>query len=202
MATDGILENGIINIKVAFAEYVFGSSLKLTTSMKFTHLFFIGLLTKVYTETVTVLSTRSYRLATTELTPTDGTVYLTLTRQQSLSTSLNASTITTPPLNLSASVQTTAVTDCHFHNSVQYCVDGYGNEGSILPVPTNTNNLPTSYDGCHSHDGDTFCMDGDKEVQFVKLEDEDDGESSSSSGKSVISMLVLSIVSMTITMTL
>ena len=83
--------------------------------MKFTHLFFIGLLTKVYTETVTVLSTRSYRLATTELTPTDGTVYLTLTRQQSLSTSLNASTITTPPLNLSASVQTTAVTDCHFH---------------------------------------------------------------------------------------
>lgn len=151
--------------------------------MKFTHLFFIGLLTKVYTETVTVLSTRSYRLATTELTPTDGTVYLTLTRQQSLSTSLNASTITTPPLNLSASVQTTAVTDCHFHNSVQYCVDGYGNEGSILPVPTNTNNLPTSYDGCHSHDGDTFCMDGDKEVQFVKLEDEDDEESSSSSGK-------------------
>lgn len=170
--------------------------------MKFTHLFFIGLLTKVYTETVTVLSTRSYRLATTELTPTDGTVYLTLTRQQSLSTSLEVSTITTPPLNLSASIQTTAVTDCHFHNSVQYCVDGYGNEGSILPVPTNTNNLPTSYDGCHSHDGDTFCMDGDKEVQFVKLEDEDDEESSSSSGKSVISMLVLSIVSMTITMTL
>ncbi|KAI0463769.1 hypothetical protein LJB42_002774 [Komagataella kurtzmanii] len=69
-----------------------------------------------------------------------------------------------------ATGQTTAVTDCHFHEETQYCVNGDKAEGYIVPAPTETSNAPEEYTGCHSHGAETYCLreDGD-EVQFVSL---------------------------------
>lgn len=67
----------------------------------------------------------------------------------------------------SASGQATAVTACHFHETAYYCLNGNGQEGSIVPAPTATAAAPTEYAGCHSHGSSTFCMDGSEEVQFV-----------------------------------
>ncbi|EMG45830.1 IRT1 Fe(2+) transport protein 1 [Candida maltosa Xu316] len=129
-------------------------------------------------ETVTVTSTRNYRLPTTTA-QTDGTVYVTSTRQVDV-TSLSSLRSSSP--SSQASIQTTAVTDCHFHDSVQFCINGYGVEGSIVPAPTNADAAPTSYDSCHSHDDETFCMYQGNEVQFVSL-DEELETSTSSSGR-------------------
>lgn len=104
-------------------------------------------------ETTTVYSTRNYRLPTTT-SQTDGTIYVTSTRQLAITTS----STTNSGSSSSLSVQTTAVTDCHFHDSVQYCINGYGVEGSIVPAPTNTDAAPTSYEECHSHDDEVFAF--------------------------------------------
>ncbi|RLV91974.1 putative sucrose utilization protein SUC1 [Spathaspora sp. JA1] len=71
--------------------------------------------------------------------------------------------------------QTTALTSCHFHGGDQFCVDGQGNEGSIVPPPTNTADAPTEYTGCHNHGEDVFCRYNGEEVEFqVKSETTDD----------------------------
>ncbi|KAL8685840.1 MAG: hypothetical protein Q9224_005648, partial [Gallowayella concinna] len=60
-----------------------------------------------------------------------------------------APSLSTPAAN--ADAQTTAVTDCHMHETAQFCVKGNSEEvmamvtGSIGPTP------PASYTGCHSH---------------------------------------------------
>lgn len=83
-----------------------------------------------------------------------------------------------------SSGQTTAVTGCHFHGSSQFCVNGAGAEGSIVPAPTATNNAPEEYTGCHSHGSDTFCMTEDgEEVQFKAEEENSDSDSDSGSSK-------------------
>ncbi|RCK56531.1 Fe(2+) transport protein 1 [Candida viswanathii] len=129
--------------------------------------FFIA---KAAAETTTVYSTRNYRLPTTT-SQTDGTVYVTSTRQLEVTSSPDASSSLAADA-VSASIQTTAVTDCHFHDAVQYCVDGYGVEGSIVPAPTNTAAAPSSYEGCHGHDSEVFCIYQGNEVQFVPLDEE------------------------------
>ncbi|EGW29968.1 uncharacterized protein SPAPADRAFT_68819 [Spathaspora passalidarum NRRL Y-27907] len=92
----------------------------------------------------------------------------------------NEATITTSAETTDA-IQTTAVTSCHFHETVQFCVDGHGNEGSIVPAPTDKANAPTEYTGCHNHGDDVFCRHDGKEVEFVKLDENATSESSVSS---------------------
>lgn len=128
-------------------------------------------------ETTTVYSTRNYRLPTTT-SQTDGTIYVTSTRQLAITTT----STTNSGSSSSLSVQTTAVTDCHFHDSVQYCINGYGVEGSIVPAPTNTDAAPTSYEECHSHDDEVFCIYQGNEVQFIAVDEDGLDESESSSG--------------------
>ncbi|CAK9439877.1 uncharacterized protein LODBEIA_P39770 [Lodderomyces beijingensis] len=61
---------------------------------------------------------------------------------------------------------TFSVTNCHFHDAVQYCIDAQGNEGYIDPDPV-PENAPSTYTGCHLHGNATYCMNGQQEVQFV-----------------------------------
>lgn len=125
--------------------------------MKF---FSLVLLAGTLAETVTVTSTRDWRAATTANYNGGGTVVVTSTRYRTTDTSETDSE--------SSSAQTTAVTSCHLHDDTLYCIDGEGVEGSIVPAPTNTEDVPSEYTGCHSHDEDVYCLDesGD-EVQFV-----------------------------------
>ncbi|CAI5759404.1 unnamed protein product [Candida verbasci] len=60
------------------------------------------------------------------------------------------------------------VTDCHFHDEQQYCIDWNGEEGEIIPVLANA---PNSYSGCHSHGNETFCTFNGEEVQFLRSGD-------------------------------
>lgn len=66
--------------------------------------------------------------------------------------------------------QTTAITDCHFHGTTQFCMNGNGVEGIVTPGPTDTKAAPAQYTSCHKHDSQIFCMNGDKEVQFLSGE--------------------------------
>lgn len=50
-------------------------------------------------------------------------------------------------------VQTTAVTDCHSHETAVYCVNGAGTE--VLVEATPTGEPPAEYTDCHSHDEET-----------------------------------------------
>ena len=83
----------------------------------------------------------------------------------------------------SSAAQTTAVTSCHGHGTVQFCINGAGSEGSMVPAPTNMKDAPSSYTGCHTHESDTFCVDSaGKEYQFV-LEATSSTESAPKGGK-------------------
>lgn len=96
-----------------------------------------------------------------------------------LVSSLTVTVVKRDDTSSALSVQTTAITSCHMHGSDQYCIDGAGNEGSIVPAPTNTADAPKSYTGCHSHEGDTYCVDSSgSEYQFsVEAENGDATES-------------------------
>ncbi|KAF7916930.1 uncharacterized protein EAE98_010361 [Botrytis deweyae] len=54
--------------------------------------------------------------------------------------------------------QTTAITDCHQHDTTQYCVKGNGEEVQVLATATASEALPTAYNGCHSHGSTMFCL--------------------------------------------
>lgn len=83
------------------------------------------------------------------------------------------------PTSSILSAQTKSVTSCHMHGSTQFCLNGAGDEGSIIPAPTDTANAPSSYSGCHSHAGDTYCLDDSgSEYQFIV--ESNDSEASSS----------------------
>ncbi|TGO48956.1 hypothetical protein BOTNAR_0451g00010 [Botryotinia narcissicola] len=55
-------------------------------------------------------------------------------------------------------VQTTAITDCHQHDTTQYCVKGNGEEVQVSATATGSEALPTAYNGCHSHGSTMFCL--------------------------------------------
>lgn len=119
------------------------------------------------TETVVVTSTRDYRVGATR----SQTTGLAITKNRVGSAEVK-----------SDNSQTTAITSCHFHGSTQLCIDGNGNEGSVDPAPSNTEDAPSSYTGCHSHGDETFCLNssGD-EFQFMPEEESSHGSNSSSS---------------------
>lgn len=100
-------------------------------------------------------------------------VYITRTRGQTSSSSASSS----------ITGQTTAITSCHYHGSTQFCIDGQGNEGTVVGAPTKTQSAPSEYTGCHVHSAEeTFCMDpSGEEVQFVAEGSESNSTSSSSS---------------------
>jgi len=115
-------------------------------------------------------------------------VYVTRTRGESgipISSSLSSSHDHDHDEQItSVTGQTTAITSCHYHEATQFCINGQGEEGSVIGAPTNTASGPVSYTSCHAHSAqETFCVgpDGD-EVQFVAEGSE--AASSSSSGSS------------------
>lgn len=133
---------------------------------------FISLLVLSLARTVTVTSTRDYRVGSSTLF-NEGNIQTTVTNSRASDSSDD----------LSSAAQTTAVTGCHLHGSEQFCIDGEGNEGSIIPGPSKTEDSPSSYTGCHSHEEDTFCLNSDgDEVQFVKDTESSSSSTSTSSG--------------------
>lgn len=113
-------------------------------------------------------------------------IYVTLvsSRTVTVTSTRNSQAISTTSSEPSYSDQTAAVTGCHMHGSEQFCIDNEGNEGLIVPSPSNTQNDPSSYTGCHSHGSETFCLDSlGEEYQFV-LESDTSSEASSSSSSS------------------
>ncbi|TID17991.1 Zip-domain-containing protein [Venturia nashicola] len=67
----------------------------------------------------------------------------------SQATSFSSSITATPTI--------TAVSECHMHETVQYCVAGTA-EYQILTTATGTSALPAQYTGCHSHGSELFCI--------------------------------------------
>ncbi|PQE29710.1 zinc iron transporter protein [Rutstroemia sp. NJR-2017a WRK4] len=81
----------------------------------------------------------------------------------------------------SGSGQTTAVTDCHPHETQYYCVNGDGVDVEVLAISTGSEPLPTAYDDCHAHsEEDLWCVAPDgTEVQVLPSgEDADEAEGS------------------------
>mmetsp|Transcript_8990 Transcript_8990/g.8890 ORF Transcript_8990/g.8890 Transcript_8990/m.8890 type:complete len:479 (-) Transcript_8990:74-1510(-) len=132
----------------------------------------INLLILSSANTVTVTSTRDYRVGQSGLFNEDK-IEATVTRNRASDLSND----------ISSAYQTTAVTSCHLHGNEQFCIDGEGNEGSIVPAPSRTEDSPSSYTECHSHGEDTFCLNSEgNEVQFMKESESSSTSTSSSSG--------------------
>ncbi|KAM0309544.1 hypothetical protein ACHAO8_008915 [Botrytis cinerea] len=105
-------------------------------------------------------TTISSNTATLALTTTTTTPTQTPTPTPTSPTSVIAQT--------TGNVQTTAITDCHQHDTTQYCVKGNGEEVQVLATATGNEALPTAYNGCHSHGSTTFCLGPDgAEVEVV-----------------------------------
>ena len=51
-----------------------------------------------------------------------------------------------------------AVTDCHAHDSTVFCINSEGAEVEIVGA-TATGEIPAQYTGCHSHGSETYCLD-------------------------------------------
>ncbi|KAH8667670.1 ZIP zinc transporter-domain-containing protein [Tricladium varicosporioides] len=61
----------------------------------------------------------------------------------------------------------TAVTSCHMHAAIQYCMAG-ATEYQLVTTATATGPLPAQYTGCHSHAGELWCFAPDgAEIQFI-----------------------------------
>ncbi|KXT06092.1 hypothetical protein AC578_1305 [Pseudocercospora eumusae] len=54
-------------------------------------------------------------------------------------------------------VQTTAVTDCHSHETAIFCINGAGSEVEVEATPTGE--IPPAYTDCHSHGTEQYCSD-------------------------------------------
>ncbi|KAF2279794.1 Zip-domain-containing protein [Westerdykella ornata] len=62
----------------------------------------------------------------------------------------------------------TAVSDCHAHGTVQYCVAG--TEEYQVVGPTRTEEFESQYTGCHLHGSETMCMDSKGEEVTILVE--------------------------------
>ncbi|KAJ9130969.1 Zinc-regulated transporter 1 [Pleurostoma richardsiae] len=91
-------------------------------------------------------------------------------------------TIATPTTALEAGV--TAVSECHLHGTVQFCMVGT-TEFRISGTATTTTGLPSSYTSCHNHGTQTWCIasTGD-EVQLLPESKSGSGDSASAIGTS------------------
>ncbi|KAF1953470.1 Zip-domain-containing protein [Byssothecium circinans] len=80
-----------------------------------------------------------------------------------------AMTTTSPPLTTITAAPTatfTAVSDCHAHGTVQFCVAGTAEYE--VAGPTKTEEMESRYTGCHNHGVETFCMKSNgEEVEIV-----------------------------------
>ncbi|KAF2846709.1 Zip-domain-containing protein [Plenodomus tracheiphilus IPT5] len=77
---------------------------------------------------------------------------------------------TTPPAS-SAAVATptiTALSDCHPHSTVNWCM--YGTEEYQIVGPTATEEFQAEYTDCHTHGSETFCVDDAGEDVQVLVE--------------------------------
>ncbi|KXX76964.1 Zinc-regulated transporter 1 [Madurella mycetomatis] len=80
-----------------------------------------------------------------------------------------------PAQRRQASPSITAVSACHMHETVQYCMVG-PTEYRILATGTATSDLPSSYTDCHAHATETWCMNPNGgEVQVVAADAAGDG---------------------------
>ncbi|KAL5384453.1 hypothetical protein DPSP01_005252 [Paraphaeosphaeria sporulosa] len=76
------------------------------------------------------------------------------------------STTPAPPTTSAAAPSITAVSDCHTHSTVQYCVAGTA-EYEIVG-PTATEEFEAQYTDCHSHGSSTYCVNSaGEDVQIV-----------------------------------
>ncbi|KAI8938185.1 hypothetical protein NX059_005850 [Plenodomus lindquistii] len=75
---------------------------------------------------------------------------------------------TTPPSSAALATPTiTAVSDCHAHSTVNWCM--YGTEEYQIAGPTATEEFQAEYTDCHTHGGaETFCVDNaGRDVQVL-----------------------------------
>ncbi|EME89571.1 uncharacterized protein MYCFIDRAFT_160766 [Pseudocercospora fijiensis CIRAD86] len=78
-------------------------------------------------------------------------------------------------------VQTTAVTDCHSHETAIFCINGAGNEVQVEATPTGE--IPSQYTGCHSHGAEIYCLDpAGEEVTILSEESSTASEAAGSAG--------------------
>ena len=77
----------------------------------------------------------------------------------SLIAAVAAQSVTSPtPTSTGVDLATiTAVTSCHAHGTVQYCMHGT-NEYEVLATVTATEEAPASYTGCHAHGSSELCV--------------------------------------------
>lgn len=83
--------------------------------------------------------------------------------------SVVAQTTTPPPSTASVATPTiTAVSDCHAHQTVNWCM--YGTEEYQIVGPTATEEFQAEYTDCHTHGSETFCVDNAGEDVQVLVE--------------------------------
>ncbi|ERF76810.1 hypothetical protein EPUS_07990 [Endocarpon pusillum Z07020] len=82
-----------------------------------------------------------------------------------------SSTLSSPALasaTTTSAPQTTAVTDCHLHDTAIVCVAGNSAEVLVSAPGTPTGEPPAQYTGCHGHGDENFCLGPDgEEVQIL-----------------------------------
>ncbi|ELR07226.1 hypothetical protein VC83_01360 [Pseudogymnoascus destructans] len=70
-----------------------------------------------------------------------------------------------------AAAQTTAITGCHSHGTMRFCIKGNGEEVQVMATQTGDAPLPTAYNGCHYHGVEMFCIAPDgTEVEVAAAE--------------------------------
>lgn len=128
--------------------------------------------TALSTPASTALSTpASTALSTPAATSTQQTVAPSRTTVPSSSSSTTAAT------------PVTAVSACHMHETIQYCVAGTA-EYQILTTATGTTALPAQYTGCHSHGSELFCLSPSGDEVELLLEGAKEQAESTAAGES------------------
>ncbi|KAE9983697.1 hypothetical protein BLS_003844 [Venturia inaequalis] len=81
----------------------------------------------------------------------------------------------------------TVVSNCHTHETIQYCMAGTA-EYRVLTIATGTTALPAEYAGCHSRGSELFCLSSSGDEVELQVEGAEKsastnaGESAASSG--------------------
>ncbi|OAL51578.1 Zip-domain-containing protein [Pyrenochaeta sp. DS3sAY3a] len=93
-----------------------------------------------------------------------------------LATAVAAQTTTAPPSTTTAAAPSiTAVSDCHPHGTVNWCM--VGTEEYQVVGPTRTEEMEARYTDCHTHGSSTYCVDSTGEdVQILVDAVEPEGE--------------------------
>ncbi|KAH6644300.1 ZIP zinc transporter-domain-containing protein [Boeremia exigua] len=106
------------------------------------------------------------------LTPTTVSTSVALTGVQTVTVTATA----TVTQGSSAAPQITAVSDCHAHGTVNWCMAG--TEEYQISGPTATEEFQAQYTDCHTHSAETFCVDdAGEDVQVLVESAEEDSHS-------------------------